>query len=94
MPNMKSLSYSSKDMAKVKDFRYVGQLSWSRLLDQNFWHDQKGLITRNIHVKNDGSTSCCSKVMTCYFFKCRSKVMVKVMVSFERGLLAEYTCQI
>ena len=52
-------------MAKVKVLRYAGQRSWSwsRSLGQKFWHDGKGLITRNKHVKYESSTFHGSKVM-------------------------------
>ena len=44
-------------MVKVKGFRFGGQWSLSRSLGQNCWHDQKGLITRNVHVKYQSSIS-------------------------------------
>ena len=50
-------------MAKVKVFRYVGQRALSLALGQNCWHGQKGLITKNIHVKYESSISNGSKVM-------------------------------
>ena len=50
-------------MVKVKVFRYVCQRSLSRSLGQNCWHNQKGIITRNVHMKYESSTSNGSKVM-------------------------------
>ena len=65
-----STSKGSKVMAKVKVFRYVGQRSRSRSLGQNFLLDQKGLITRKVHVKYKSSTSNGFKVMAkVSFFK-------------------------
>ena len=49
------------EMAKV--FRYVGQRSQSMSRHQQLWYDQKGLVTRNVHVKYESSISCVSKVM-------------------------------
>ena len=45
------ISYNKEVMVNVKVFSKVGQRSWSRSQDKNFWHDQEGLITRNVHVK-------------------------------------------
>ena len=52
MPNMKSTSWGSKFMPKVKVLRYVGQRSLPRSQGQNCWHDQKGLTTKNVHMKS------------------------------------------
>ena len=57
-----SISYGSKVIAKVKVFRYVGQRSLSRSLGQNPWQDQKGIITKNAHLKYQSSASNGSKV--------------------------------
>ena len=62
-----SISYSSKVMAKVKVFRYVGQRPRSRSPGQTFWYQWKGLITKNAHVKYKSSTSIGSKVMAKVF---------------------------
>ena len=47
----------------VKVFRDVGQRSLSRSLGQNCWYDQKGLITRKVHVKYESFISNASKGM-------------------------------
>ena len=48
---------------KFLEIRYVDQRSRSRSLGQKFWHDWKGLIIRNVHMKYESSTSHGSKVM-------------------------------
>ena len=66
MPNKKYevfTSYGSKAVVKVKVFRYVGQKPMSRSVGQNFWHNQKDLITRNVHMKYESYNSNGSKVM-------------------------------
>ena len=52
------VSNGSKVMAKVKNFRYAGQQTSSKSLDQNFGMNgiKEGLITRNVQVKYDSST--------------------------------------
>ena len=50
-------------MAKVKFFFKVGQKSRSRSRGKKFWFQQKGLATRNTHVKYESPTSFGSKVM-------------------------------
>ena len=58
--NMKSpISFGSKVIAKVKFFSKVGQKSRSQ--SQKLWYRQKGLVTRNTHVKYE-SLSLCFKV--------------------------------
>ena len=56
-------SNGSKVIANVKVFRYVSQRSGSRSQSQNIWYEQKGHITRNVHVKYKSPTSNGSKVM-------------------------------
>ena len=50
-------------MVKVKFFSKVGQKSRSRSLGKNFCFQQKGLATRNTHVKYESPISIGSKVM-------------------------------
>ena len=83
---MKSISYDSKVMAKEKVFRYVGQMSLSRPLGQNFWHDQKNLITRNVHEKYESSTSNDLKVMT--------KVIFFLMLVKSQGKVHQPRCHL
>ena len=56
-----SFSYGSKFIAEVKVFRYVGQRSLSRSLGQSPWQDQKGIITKIVHLKYQISASNGSK---------------------------------
>ena len=63
-----STSYHSKVMAKVK------VLSQPRSLGQNFLHDWKVLIIRNVHMKYESSTCNGSKDMA----KVRPKVIRNV----------------
>ena len=50
-------------MVKVKVFLKVGQISRSRSLGQKVWYAQKGLVTRNTHVKHESSTYSSSRVI-------------------------------
>ena len=87
-------------MAKVKVFLKVGQASRSRSLGQNFWHQWKGLVTRNVHMKYESPTSSGSEAMTqVKVFKSRSNSKVKVtrskiLVPIKRSCHKEYTCEI
>ena len=58
MPKINFLSLT------VQSKRYVGQMSLSKSLGQNFSHDLKDLMTRNVHVKYESSISNGSKVKT------------------------------
>ena len=83
-------------MAKVKVFRYVGQMS--RSLAQKSWLDRKGLIARNVCVKYESCTfnslKVTAKVKVFRNVVQRSRSIsqyISTLVSFERVLLAEYT---
>ena len=101
MWNMKALSLlvqSNSTYCQGLVFLKVCQKSRSR--SQKFWYWQKGLATRNTHVKYENPIS------NIYiqrlwprlsFFKSRSKVKFKVtksklLVSTERSCHKEYTC--
>ena len=58
-----TLSNDSKVTTNVKVFRHLGKRSWSRSQGENFWYEQKGLITRNVHVKYESPTTNGSKVI-------------------------------
>ena len=50
-------------MAKVKVFFKVGQTSRSRSQGQKFWYPWKGLVTRNVYMKYESTTSSGYEVM-------------------------------
>ena len=66
----------------------------------NLWHDQKGLVTRNVHVKYESFTSNSSKEITKVKFKrnvghrSRSRSRGRPWCHLKGVSLAEYTCRI
>ena len=57
-----SRSHCSKVFRKVNIFIKVGQTPWSQ--GQNCWYPLKGLVTMNIHVKNQSYSTHCSNVIS------------------------------
>ena len=45
-----------KSYGQGKVLRHEGQRSQSRSLGQNFWHERKGLITKNVHLTYESTT--------------------------------------
>ena len=71
-------------------------------LAQNCWHDQKGLVTRNVHMKYQRSRLPLMVQMLQQRFKFLEMyvkghgkgIKVITLVSLERDSLVEHTCQI
>ena len=84
---------------KLSFFSKVGQKSRSR--GKNFWLQQKGLVTRNTHVKYESPISFGSKIMAKVKFfskvgqKSRSTSQgKKFLESTGRSCHKKYTCKI
>ena len=75
VPNMNFLSLTIQKLwPRLKFWIYIGQMSRPRSLGQNFLHDWKVLIIRNVLMKYESSTPNGSKDMT----KVRPKVIRNV----------------
>ena len=94
-------SSGKESMAKVEVFFKVGQTSRSRSPGQKFWYRWKGLVTRNVHMKNMKALPLLVRKLwpRSKFFKSRSNFKVKVtgskiLVSMERSYHKECTYEI
>ena len=76
--NMKALSLTTYNLWPSWSFWKVGHTSRSRSLSQKLWYDEKGLVTRNTHVKYESTIYHGSVVKTEVNFFERSNVKVKV----------------
>ena len=65
MWNINALALTAqKVISKVKVFKKMGQTPRSKSQGKKYWYPQKGLITGNIHVKYQSSSTHCLKVIS------------------------------
>ena len=98
MCNIKALSLLVKKLwSGLSFFSKVGQKSRSRSQRKNFYYQQKGLATRNTHVKYESPVSFGSKVMAKVKFfskvgqKSRSRSQSQKFWYGQKGLVTRNT---